>query len=210
MRKVAVSVLSSEDRKKDILTLSSTDVDYIHVDVMDGKFVVNKDNPFKLFNKLSSHYKKRLDVHLMVDKPLDFIDDFATLNTEYITIHVELKEDINKLLDLINSYGIKCGIAINPDTNIDLIDKYLDRVDQILVMSVVPGKGGQAFIDDSIERAIKVKKKTLASGRNIAVSMDGGIDDKNALEVPFLDIIVSGSYVVKSDNIQNKIDSLRL
>ena len=125
-RKVSVSFLSSKNKEEDLIKLGATDTDYIHVDVMDGKFVKNKNLPFKLLDRLSYTLLKRLDVHLMVNKPNKFIEEYATLNSEYITIHVELpKEVIDSSIELIKSYGIKCGLAIKPNTDINLLKDYL-------------------------------------------------------------------------------------
>ena len=134
-RKVSVSFLSSKNKEEDLIKLGATDTDYIHVDVMDGKFVKNKNLPFKLLDRLSYTLLKRLDVHLMVNKPNKFIEEYATLNSEYITIHVELpKEVIDSSIELIKSYGIKCGLAIKPNTDINLLKDYLDRIDLILAI----------------------------------------------------------------------------
>ena len=137
--KVSASFLSCKDLVKDLVKLNETDVDYIHVDIMDGKFVKNKNLPFKLLDRLSYTLLKRLDVHLMVNKPNKFIEEYATLNSEYITIHVELpKEVIDSSIELIKSYGIKCGLAIKPNTDINLLKDYLDRIitieDKIIFM----------------------------------------------------------------------------
>ena len=141
-KKVSVSFLSSKDIINDLIDIEASSADYIHVDVMDGKFVKAKNLPFKYLDRMSYILKKRLDVHLMVKDPTKYIEKYATLNSEYITIHVELG-DLDKYLEQIKSYGIKCGLAINPDTDINLLKDYLNKIDLILVMSVFPGAGGQ-------------------------------------------------------------------
>ena len=206
MKKVSVSFLSSKDVINDLIDLEASNCDYIHVDVMDGKFVKNKKLPFKVLDRMSYVMKKRLDVHLMVNDPTKFIDQYATLNTEYITIHVELG-DINKYLDLIKTFGIKCGIAINPDTDIKLLEEYLDKIDLILVMSVFPGAGGQSFMEETTDRINKIK--SMIDKRNILISVDGGINDKTISKVSNSDIVVSGSYIINGDDFQEKINSLR-
>ena len=208
--KISVSFLSSSDKGKDLKKLNLTDVEYIHVDYMDGKFVSNKSLPYKELKKIYKYTSKRLDVHLMAVKPSRLIKKFALLNTEFITVHIEIKEDINKLIDMIHSYGIKAGISINPDTDISLLEKYIDNIDMILVMSVYPGKGGQEFIDKTPERIIEIKRMLHEKGKdNILISVDGGINDETAKYIDNVDILVSGSYIVKSDNFQDSINKLR-
>lgn len=207
-RKVSVSFLSSKNKEEDLIKLGATDTDYIHVDVMDGKFVKNKNLPFKLLDRLSYTLLKRLDVHLMVNKPSKFIEEYATLNSEYITIHVELpKEVIDSSIELIKSYGIKCGLAIKPNTDINLLKDYLDRIDLILVMSVEPGSGGQEFISETPDRIAKIKE--LIGKKKIAINVDGGINDKTVKYLDKANIVVSGSYVVNSDSFVDAIKSLR-
>ena len=133
---VSVSFLSSNNPAKDIKLLNDTDCDFIHVDIMDGKFVKNKTMPFREMRKISKYTDKRLDVHLMEANPLKNINLYAALNTECITIHVELKE-VSKYLELIKKYGIKCGLAINPDTDIMTLKPYLDIIDIIIVIIVL-------------------------------------------------------------------------
>ncbi len=207
-RKVSVSFLSSKNKEEDLIKLGATDTDYIHVDVMDGKFVKNKNLPFKLLDRLSYTLQKRLDVHLMVNKPNKFIEEYATLNSEYITIHVELpKEVVDSSIELIKSYGVKCGLAIKPNTDINLLKDYLDRIDLILVMSVEPGSGGQEFIGETPNRIAKIKE--LIGKKKIAINVDGGINDKTVKFLDKANIVVSGSYVVNSDSFVDAIKSLR-
>lgn len=204
--KVSVSFLTSKDIKSDILKLDKTSTDYIHVDVMDGKFVSNVNEPYDNLKDFS--LEKKLDVHLMVEDPIGYIEKYANLNPEYITIHHEIDKDVMALLDKIKSFGIKCGISINPDTNIKVLKQYLDKVDLILIMSVVPGKGGQKFIEDTTNKVIEVRKMIDDVGRDIAICVDGGINDETISKVQGADIVVSGSYVLNSDNYQEKIESL--
>lgn len=209
-KKVSVSVLSSKNLESDLIKLNSLpSVDYIHVDVMDGKFVRNRNNPFKTLYKMSNVLTKRLDVHLMVKNPLKDINYYAALNTEYITVHSEL-EKVDKYLDLIKEYGIKCGLAVNPETDISLIIPYLSKVDLILIMSVHPGKGGQEFIDDTTKKILKLKKILVSKRLNIKIEVDGGVNDKTISRAYFADILVSGSYVLSGETIEGINDKVNL
>ena len=208
---ISASFLTSKDIPKTLTELNDTDVDYIHVDVMDGRYVENKSLPFKEMRHIYKFTDKRLDVHLMVSCPSKYICDYASLNTEYITIHLDTLEDTLSNLTLIKSYGIKTGIAINPNDEIEALIPYLPYIDLILVMGVIPGRGGQEFINSTIDKLkeLKVLKKEYKKF-NFKVSIDGGINNFVAKKVSTLvDIIVSGSYITNSTDFQKQIDSLR-
>ncbi|MBP5678371.1 MAG: ribulose-phosphate 3-epimerase [Bacilli bacterium] len=207
--KISASFLSSQDIPKDLRKLDATDVDYIHVDFMDGKFVLNKTMPYREMKHVSDYTSKRLDVHLMVAEPSKYIPLFAELNTEYITFHVEVEEDILANLQLIHSYSIKCGLAVKPDTKISSLVPYLPYLDLILIMSVEPGRGGQEFIPDT-EAKIKEARALLDSYHvNAIINVDGGINNQVISSCRDADMVVAGSYVIKSDQFQEKISSLR-
>lgn len=202
--KIATSFLSSNNIPKDLKKLNDTDVDFIHVDIMDGKFVKNKT---KSFTDIYKYTSKRLDIHLMVEHPKKDIISYSLLNVDTISIHVEIKDKLDELIDLIHGYGIKAGLAISPGTNVDELDKYLDKIDKILIMSVVPGEGGQEFLMDTIDRINLIKEKT--SNKNILLEVDGGINNITKDYCAGVDILVSGSYVLNSDNFEEQISSLR-
>ena len=168
--KVSVSFLSSKNIARDLRLLNDTDVDYIHVDVMDGKFVENKTMPFREMKHISDYTSKRLDVHLMVEDPSNYIPLYAELNTEYIVFHVEIDDDVEKNLRMIKDYSIKCGLAICPDTKVNVLIPYLPYLDQILVMSVIPGKGGQSFIEKTEDKIKEVRKLIESYNLDIVVN----------------------------------------
>ena len=207
--KISASFLSSKNIPEDLTKLNNTDVDYIHVDIIDGKFVPNKTMPFREMKHIYEYTSKRLDVHLMVEDPSKYIPLYAELNTEYITIHVEIEEDILKDLELIKSYSIKCGLAISPDTKVNELIPYLPYLDYILVMSVYPGKGGQQFIENTENKLKEVRALLDSYNIKAVISVDGGIDNTTKDKCKEADILVSGSYIIKSDNFQEKISSLR-
>ncbi len=207
--KVSASFLSSKDICKDLVKLNDTDVDYIHVDIMDGKFVKNKTMPFSEMKNIYKYTSKRLDVHLMVEDPATYIPLYASLNTEYITFHVEVDKNIEECLKLIHGYSIKAGLSIKPNTKVSELVPYLPLLDMILVMSVEPGEGGQEFIKETDEKIDEVRALLDAYQSNAVISVDGGINDITKDHCKNADILAVGSYVVCSDNFQEKISSLR-
>ena len=207
--KVSVSFLNSIDVIKDLKKLDMTDVDYIHVDFMDGKFVPNKSMPYREMKHIGDFTSKRLDVHLMVSEPSKYIPLFAELNAEYITLHVEVDEDILKDLEMIKQYSIKAGLAIKPNTKVSSLVPYLPYLDEIIVMSVEPGMGGQPFIPESEDKIKEVRALVNSYHMNTIINVDGGVTDQTIDKCRDADMVVSGSYIVKSDNFQEKISSLR-
>ena len=209
MKKISASFLSSRNIPSDLIKLNATDADFIHIDVMDGKFVKNKTMPFSEMKNIYKFTNKRLEVHLMVDNPSKYIPLYAELNTECIMFHIESSEDIIKNLELIKSFSIKCGLALNPDTKISELIPYLPYLDQILVMSVFPGEGGQKFIEESKDKLKELKELIKAYNLNILIDVDGGINDTILDKVEDADILTAGYYIINSDNYQEKITSLR-
>ncbi len=207
--KIAASFLTSKNIPKTLIKLNNTDVDYIHVDVMDGKFVKNKTLSFNEMKNIYLFTSKRLDVHLMVKKPLKLIHEYASLNVAYLTIHLEIDEDIDKLLDVIKGYGIKCGLSIKPKTDLQLLFKYLDKIDLVLVMAVEPGVGGQAFNEEILPKIKELKKEIQTRKLSTLISVDGGINLEKRKLLNNVDILVSGSYITSDDDYQKMIDTLR-
>lgn len=208
---ISASFLASKNIPNTLIKLNNTDVDYIHVDVMDGKYVENKSLPYKEMKHIYKFTNKRLDVHLMVLKPSKYIKEYANLNTEYISIHLDTLEDTLSNLKLIKSYGIKSGLVLNPSDKVETLIPYLPYIDLILVMGVVPGKGGQEFINSTIDKLkeLDVLKKEYKDFM-FKISVDGGINDKISNKVKkYVDILVSGSYITSSDDYQKQINSLR-
>ena len=209
MKKISVSFLTSKNIPLDLIKLNDTDTDFIHVDVMDGKFVKNKTMPFSEMKNIYKYTSKRLEVHLMVENPSKYIPMYAELNTDCIMFHVEVEEDILKDLELIKSFSIKSGLAISPDTKISDLVPYLPYLDRILIMSVYPGEGGQKFIDNTYNRIKEVKELINSYNLDILVNVDGGVKSDVLDKVKDADILTSGNYIISSDNFQEKINTLR-
>lgn len=207
--KISASFLSSNNIPETLKKLNETDVDYIHLDIMDGKFTKNKTMPFSEMKNIYKFTDKRLDVHLMVNEPEKYIPLYATLNTEYIVFHIETEDNIEQNLELIKKYSIKAGLAISPNTKVKELVPYLPLLDMILVMSVEPGMGGQEFIKETKEKIKELKILLKEYNSKAIINVDGGINNITKDNCIDADILVSGSYIVSSSNFQEKITSLR-
>ena len=205
---ISTSFLSSNNVAKDLKKLNDTNTDFIHVDVMDGKFVENKTMPFSEMKNIYKYTSKRLDVHLMVKNAKKYIMDYATLNTEYMSIHIE-SDDVSNNLELIKNCGIRCGLAINPNTDVKELVPYLPLIDIVIVMSVEPGKGGQEFITETEEKIKELKELINEYKLNILISVDGGVNNETKELCSDANILVAGNYILSGNDYQERIDSLR-
>ena len=208
--KVSVSILSSSISAQDIVKkLDGTEADYIHVDIMDGKFVENKTWTFSEMKKITSYSRLPLDVHLMVENPKKYIEDYAMLNTDTITFHYEAVKDINSMIEYVKNYGLKVGLAINPDTPANVLFPYLNDIDEIIVMSVWPGKSGQSFIYESLDKIRELRYKIDEIGAKCVINVDGGVNDETGplCKEAGVDMVVSASFIHK--DIKNNIKLLK-
>ena len=202
--KLSISLLSIKNRLEFIKKINDCNIDYIHIDVMDKTFVDNVAYSMEEIREINAISNKKLDVHLMVNDPFKYIDNLRDMNIEYITFHVEIDEDINKLIDIVHGMGYKCGLAINPNTNIDALEPYISNIDLILVMSVMPGYGGQLFINSIYNKLESLRNKS----QNMIISVDGGINQDNIYKLSSLvDMVVIGSYL--STETKEKIDMIK-
>ncbi len=197
-------ILSIEETIK---LIEESVADYIHVDFMDGKFVPTKNFELDEVKEFLKNTKKKLDVHVMVNNPLDYLSTFSKLNTEYYTFHYEAVEDVNETIEKIKNYNLKVGIAINPETPVDKIKPYLNKIDLVLIMSIKPGWAGQSFIPSSLD---KIKELSKLKG-SFKIAVDGGVNDSTVkgIKDSGADILVASSYIVKSDNYNERINKLK-
>lgn len=202
--KLSISLLSIKNRLEFIKKINDYDIDYIHIDVMDNTFTNNVAYSIEEINEINKISNKKLDIHLMVNDPIKYINSFNNINIEYIIFHVEIDKDINNLINTVHGMGYKCGLAINPNTNIDVLEQYINNIDLILVMSVMPGYGGQLFINSIYNKLESLRNKY----KNITISVDGGINQDNIYKLSSLvDMVVIGSYL--STETKEKIDMIK-
>jgi ribulose-phosphate 3-epimerase len=207
--KIAPSILSSDFSRlgEEITAVVESGADLIHVDVMDGQFVPNITMGPAIVASLRSVSEVPLDVHLMIDQPERYVEDFANAGADIITFHVEATKHPHRLIHQIKDLGCKAGIALNPSTSQDEIEYLVDDLDLVLVMTVNPGFSGQSFIPEMVEKIRNVR--AMMGDRDVEV--DGGIDNQNANLVTEAgaNILVSGSYLFGHTSYMEAIESLR-
>lgn len=210
--KISVSYLSSVfDKKSTLNMIDNTSCDYLHVDLMDGKFVSKNNFNIKETIDDLKDIKKPLDIHLMVEDPEKYIEDLSTLEPETITFHLESNADINNTIDLIKSKNIKVGLAIKPKTNIADIAEYLTKIDVVLVMTVEPGAGGQRFMFNMLEKVEALKKAKEEHNFNYDIEVDGGVNEYTIIKSKLsgATIAVCGSYICHHEDFEGQVKNLR-
>lgn len=207
---ISVSILSVKDNYKDsIQKINNTNCEYLHLDIMDNTFTKSTSFTYEESREISKLNTKKLDVHLMSENLDEVVDKYIKLKPDTISIHYEATDQVEKYIRKIKKNNIKASLAISPDTPVSEIFEYLDMIDTVLVMSVEPGKGGQKFIEKTIDKLKSLSK--LKSNYNFLIEVDGGINNETIKYVKeYVDIAVSGSYIVKSDNYQDKINELNI
>ncbi|KRQ86932.1 Ribulose-phosphate 3-epimerase [Caloramator mitchellensis] len=213
MMKLAPSILSADFSKlgEEVKLIEKYGADYVHIDVMDGHFVPNITIGPLVVKSLRKLSNLVFDVHLMIEDPDKYIEQFAKAGSDIITVHAEACIHLNRTINLIKSFGKKAGVAINPATHLNVLDYVLDDIDMILIMSVNPGFGGQKFIDSSIKKINEIKKKIDAERLSIDIEVDGGINLNNVDDVikAGANVIVAGSAIFESENIKDTIDRFK-
>lgn len=211
--KVGISFLTrKEDLETTLSKIDESSADYIHVDMMDGIFVPDANYTVSDIKKMFKNINKKLDVHMMMCSPNKYVKEFAKMsNVEYLTLHYESHRRPIDVINMIRHTPLKVGIAINPETKVSHIVPLLNHIDQVLVMSVKPGKGGQKFMDEILYKIETLKDIREENGYHYIISVDGGINAETARLVKDAgaDMVVAGSYVCLSDNYEEKINTLR-
>ena len=207
MKKLAPSILSADFSKlaEEVAAAERGGADYVHVDVMDGHFVPNITYGPVVMKSLEGKTGMPFDVHLMIENPDDYLEDFLTPNTEYITVHQEACAHLNRTIQHIKSLGVKAGVSINPATSLTTLDYVLEDVDMILIMSVNPGFGGQKFIPSALDKIRELAAIRRDEGLDFEIEIDGGVSLDNVQRVAEAgtDIIVAGSAIFHTADIED-------
>ena len=209
---IAPSVLAADfsNLQRDIEMINESDADWFHIDIMDGVFVPNISFGMPVLRDIKKHTKKTLDVHLMIVNPDQYIETFASLGADILTVHYEACTHLHKTIQAIKSTGMKAGIALNPHSSVNQLKDIIKDIDLVCLMSVNPGFGGQSFIENTFEKVKELKELIQSTGSDCQIEIDGGVTNKNAKKLvqAGANILVAGSYVFKSSNPAETISKL--
>jgi ribulose-phosphate 3-epimerase len=211
---IAPSILAADfaNLQRDCEMLNNSEADWFHIDIMDGVFVPNISFGMPVLKAISKHAKKTIDVHLMIVDPDRYIKTFAELGSNILTVHYEACTHLHRTLQAIKAEGMQAGVALNPHTNVSLLEDTIQDIDMVCLMSVNPGFGGQSFIENTYNKVKQLRELIDSKGASTKIEIDGGVTDKNAKRLvdAGADVLVAGSYVFKADNPTETIKNLKL
>ncbi|MEZ4787785.1 MAG: ribulose-phosphate 3-epimerase [Flavobacterium haoranii] len=210
---IAPSVLAADfaNLQRDIEMINQSEADWFHIDIMDGVFVPNISFGMPVLDAINKHAKKIIDVHLMIVDPDRYISTFKKLGANVLTVHYEACTHLHRTLQAIKAEGMKAGVAINPHTNINLLEDVIQDIDLVCIMSVNPGFGGQSFIENTYNKVKKLKQLIVEKNAPTLIEIDGGVTSKNAKQLvdAGADVLVAGSFVFNSENPIETIKNLK-
>ncbi|MDR2122898.1 MAG: ribulose-phosphate 3-epimerase [Flavobacteriaceae bacterium] len=213
MALIAPSILSADfgNLNRDIDMINDSEADWFHIDIMDGVFVPNISFGFPVLEAVNKKATKIKDTHLMIVNPDQYIETFKKLGTDYLTVHYEACPHLHRTIQAIKNTGIKAGVALNPHTNVHLLDDVIRDLDLVLIMSVNPGFGGQKFIENTYEKITKTKNLIIQKNSSALIEVDGGVNPENAkkLSDAGVDVLVAGSTVFNAEDPSQMIKDLK-
>ncbi|MDF4204957.1 ribulose-phosphate 3-epimerase [Maribacter sp. SA7] len=211
--RIAPSLLAADfgNLQRDVEMVNASEATYHHIDVMDGVFVPNISYGMPVVKAIHKYATKPLDVHLMIVDPDRYLEEFANLGAHILTVHYEACTHLHRTIQAIKALGMKAGVALNPHTNVMLLEDIIQDIDLVLIMSVNPGFGGQSFIDNTYEKIKQAKELITRKNSTALIEIDGGVTTANSQKLvdAGADILVAGSFVFKSDNPSNTIKELK-